>query len=95
MLPRIRKLGYNAIQIMALQEHAYYGSFGYHVTNFFAVSCRVLPRTYPAQHELESIIIIIVGIVSCQVFTYNGRTCFDSWSSLCFLVDHAVRTGLS
>lgn len=41
MLPRIRKLGYNAIQIMALQEHAYYGSFGYHVTNFFAVSCHI------------------------------------------------------
>lgn len=38
MLPRIRKLGYNAIQIMAIQEHAYYGSFGYHVTNFFGVS---------------------------------------------------------
>jgi 1,4-alpha-glucan branching enzyme len=37
MLPRIRKLGYNAIQIMAIQEHAYYGSFGYHVTNFFGV----------------------------------------------------------
>lgn len=37
MLPRIRKLGYNCIQIMAIQEHAYYGSFGYHVTNFFAV----------------------------------------------------------
>lgn len=37
MLPRIRKLGYNAVQIMAIQEHAYYGSFGYHVTNFFAV----------------------------------------------------------
>lgn len=37
MLPRIRKLGYNTIQIMAIQEHAYYGSFGYHVTNFFAV----------------------------------------------------------
>ena len=32
-----RKLGYNAIQIMAIQEHAYYGSFGYHVTNFFGV----------------------------------------------------------
>lgn len=41
MLPRIRKAGYNAIQIMAIQEHAYYGSFGYHVTNFFAVG--VLP----------------------------------------------------
>ena len=37
VLPRIRTLGYNAIQIMAIQEHAYYGSFGYHVTNFFAV----------------------------------------------------------
>ena len=37
MLPRIRELGYNAVQIMAIQEHAYYGSFGYHVTNFFAV----------------------------------------------------------
>jgi 1,4-alpha-glucan branching enzyme len=38
VLPRIRSLGYNALQIMAIQEHAYYGSFGYHVTNFFAVS---------------------------------------------------------
>ena len=37
MLPRIRGLGYNTVQIMAVQEHAYYGSFGYHVTNFFAV----------------------------------------------------------
>lgn len=44
MLPRIRKLGYNAIQIMAIQEHAYYGSFGYHVTNFFGVSAaRAVP----------------------------------------------------
>ena len=46
MLPRIRDLGYNAIQIMAIQEHAYYGSFGYHVTNFFAVSplCHCVAR---------------------------------------------------
>lgn len=42
VLPRIRSLGYNAIQIMAVQEHAYYGSFGYHVTNFFAVSMEML-----------------------------------------------------
>ncbi|KAH7615671.1 hypothetical protein Ndes2526B_g09583 [Nannochloris sp. 'desiccata'] len=40
VLPRIHKLGYNAIQLMAIQEHAYYGSFGYHVTNPFAVSSR-------------------------------------------------------
>ena len=40
ILPRIAKAGYNAIQIMALQEHPYYGSFGYHVSSFFAVSSR-------------------------------------------------------
>jgi len=40
ILPRIKKLGYNAIQLMAVQEHPYYGSFGYHVSNFFAASSR-------------------------------------------------------
>ena len=41
VLHRIKVLGYNTIQILALAEHAYYGSFGYyHVTNLFAVSSR-------------------------------------------------------
>lgn len=40
ILPRIHRDGYNAIQIMAIQEHPYYGSFGYHVSNFFAASSR-------------------------------------------------------
>ena len=40
VLPRIVRLGYNTIQIMALQEHPYYGSFGYQVSNFFALSSR-------------------------------------------------------
>lgn len=40
VLPRIVKTGYTCIQIMAIMEHAYYASFGYHVTNFFAVSSR-------------------------------------------------------
>ncbi|MBP8776517.1 MAG: alpha amylase C-terminal domain-containing protein [Bacteroidaceae bacterium] len=40
ILPRIVKAGYNCIQIMAIQEHPYYGSFGYHVSNFFAASSR-------------------------------------------------------
>lgn len=40
ILPRIIKEGYNCIQIMALQEHPYYGSFGYHVSSFFAASSR-------------------------------------------------------
>lgn len=40
ILPRIKKDGYNTIQIMAIQEHPYYGSFGYHVSSFFAASSR-------------------------------------------------------
>ena len=40
VLPRIIDEGYNAIQIMAIQEHPYYGSFGYHVSSFFAPSSR-------------------------------------------------------
>ena len=40
ILPRIKHAGYNCIQIMAIQEHPYYGSFGYHVSSFFAPSSR-------------------------------------------------------
>lgn len=40
ILPRIKELGYNTVQLMAIQEHPYYGSFGYHVSNFFAASSR-------------------------------------------------------
>jgi 1,4-alpha-glucan branching enzyme len=40
ILPRIIHAGYNTIQLMAVQEHPYYGSFGYHVSNFFALSSR-------------------------------------------------------
>jgi 1,4-alpha-glucan branching enzyme len=40
VLPRIIKAGYNTIQLMAIQEHPFYGSFGYHVSSFFAASSR-------------------------------------------------------
>lgn len=40
VLPRIKDLGYNTVQLMAIAEHPYYGSFGYHVANFFAPSSR-------------------------------------------------------
>ena len=40
VLPRIKKAGYNAVQLMAVMEHPYYGSFGYHVSSFFAASSR-------------------------------------------------------
>lgn len=40
IIPHIALAGYNVIQMMAVQEHPYYGSFGYHVSNFFAVCSR-------------------------------------------------------
>lgn len=40
VLPRIARAGYNAVQLMAIQEHPYYGSFGYQVSNLFAASSR-------------------------------------------------------
>ena len=40
ILPRIKQSGYNTIQLMAIMEHPYYGSFGYHVSNFFSPTSR-------------------------------------------------------
>ncbi|MEA1969014.1 MAG: alpha amylase C-terminal domain-containing protein [Thermodesulfobacteriota bacterium] len=51
ILPVIKDAGYNTIQLMAVQEHPYYGSFGYHVSNFFAVSSR-----FGTCNELKSLI---------------------------------------
>lgn len=51
ILPRIKADGYNCIQVMAIQEHPYYGSFGYHVSSFFAPSSR-----FGTPEELKSMI---------------------------------------
>jgi len=51
ILPRIHAAGYTAIQLMAVMEHPYYGSFGYHVSNFFAPSSR-----FGTPEELKSLI---------------------------------------
>ena len=51
ILPRVASAGYNAIQIMAIQEHPYYGSFGYHVSSFFAPSSR-----FGTPEELKSLV---------------------------------------
>ena len=40
VLPRVKEAGYNTLQLMAIPEHPYYGSFGYHVSSFFAPSSR-------------------------------------------------------
>ena len=51
ILPRIKDLGYNTVQIMAIMEHPYYASFGYQVTNLFAASSR-----FGTPEELKSLI---------------------------------------
>ena len=51
ILPRIKDLGYNTVQIMAVMEHPYYASFGYQVTNLFAASSR-----FGTPEELKSLI---------------------------------------
>ncbi|MBQ6751360.1 MAG: alpha amylase C-terminal domain-containing protein [Bacteroidaceae bacterium] len=66
ILPRIKQDGYNAIQVMAIAEHPYYGSFGYHVSNFFAPSSRFgtpeeLKELIDAAHEMG--IAVIMDIV--------------------------------
>lgn len=66
ILPRVAKAGYNCIQVMAVQEHPYYGSFGYHVSNFFAASSRFgtpdeLKELIDAAHALG--IAVIMDIV--------------------------------
>lgn len=50
-LPRIKEQGYNTIQVMAIMEHPYYGSFGYQVSNFFAPSSR-----YGCSEDLKDLI---------------------------------------
>ncbi len=66
ILPRIHRAGYNCIQVMAIQEHPYYGSFGYHVSSFFAASSRFgtpdeLKHLIDDAHELG--ISVIMDIV--------------------------------
>ena len=51
MLPRIKAAGYNTVQLMAVMEHPYYGSFGYHVSSFFAASSR-----FGTPEELKSLV---------------------------------------
>eukprot|EP00128_Syssomonas_multiformis_P008502 Colp12_sorted_trinity150504_noHs@6785 len=57
VLPRIKGLGYNCIQLMAIMEHAYYGSFGYQITSFFAASSR-----YGLPEELKELIDVAHGM---------------------------------
>jgi 1,4-alpha-glucan branching enzyme len=81
-LPRIVKSGYNTLQIMAVMEHPYYGSFGYHVANFFAASSR-----FGTPEELKELIddahkaglYVIIDLVHSHAVNneVEGLSCFD------------------
>ncbi len=82
ILPRIKCAGYNAIQLMAVQEHPYYGSFGYHVSNFYAPSSRFgtpddLKGLIDAAHTFG--IKVFMDIIHSHAVNneIEGISCFD------------------
>jgi len=82
VLPRIKDVGYNAVQLMAIQEHAYYASFGYHVTNPFAVSSRSgtpedLKYLVDKAHSMD--ILVLLDIVHSHISSNadDGLAGFD------------------
>ena len=89
VLPRIYKAGYNCIQIMAIQEHPYYGSFGYHVSNFFAASSRFgtpeeLKELIDAAHGLGVAVIMDIVHSHSVKNTKEGLGLFDGTPYLYF-----------
>lgn len=93
ILPRIKSDGYNAIQIMAIQEHPYYGSFGYHVSSFFAASSRFgtpdeLKHLIDDAHSMG--IAVIMDIVHSHAVKNEreGLGRFDGSYNLYFHGDH-------
>ncbi len=82
VLKRIKKSGYNTIQIMAIMEHPYYASFGYQVTNFFAPSSK-----FGTAHDLKNLIntahkmgiTVLLDVVHSHACpnTNEGLNCFD------------------
>lgn len=89
VLPYIAKMGYNTIQLMAIQEHPYYGSFGYQVANFFAPSSRFgtpeeLKELIDEAHRLKiSVVLDIVHSHAVRNET-DGLSRFDGTFDLYF-----------
>jgi 1,4-alpha-glucan branching enzyme len=93
ILPRIAKLGYNAIQLMALAEHPYYGSFGYHISSFFALSSRFgTPEEFKALVDAahKENIVILMDIVHSHAVKniFEGLNKFDGTENQYFNSDH-------
>lgn len=86
VLPRVKDLGYNAVQLMAIQEHAYYASFGYHVTNCFAVSSRCgtpddLKSLIDRAHELDLVVLMDIVHSHASNNVLDGLNMFDGTDS--------------
>ncbi|MEN8255381.1 MAG: alpha amylase C-terminal domain-containing protein [Verrucomicrobiota bacterium] len=82
ILPRIVKMGYNTVQFMGIMEHPYYGSFGYHVSNFFACSSRFgtpeeLKELVDACHEAGLAVIMDLVHSHAVKNEEEGISCFD------------------
>ncbi len=82
ILPRVKKAGYNTIQIMAIMEHPYYGSFGYQVSSFFAVSSRFgkpedLKRLIDTAHQMGIAVLLDVIHSHAVKNTEEGINRFD------------------
>lgn len=93
ILPRIAKSGYNTIQLMAIQEHPYYGSFGYHVSNLFAVSSRFgtpeeLKLLIDTAHELGLKVIMDLVHSHAVKNILEGPGLFDGIPGMFFHSDH-------
>lgn len=89
MLPRIRKLGYNTIQLMAIMEHPYYASFGYQVTSFFAASSRYgtpeeLRELIDTAHGMGLIVLLDVVHSHASKNVLDGLNAFDGTDHLYF-----------
>ena len=85
VLPRVKKLGYNAIQIMAIMEHPYYASFGYQVTNFFAASSRfgsidALKKLIDTAHSMGIAVLLDIVHSHASGNTREGLGEFDGTS---------------
>lgn len=93
ILPRIVRQGYNAVQLMAIMEHAYYASFGYQVTSFYAASSRygtpdALKRLVDEAHRLGLFVLLDVVHSHASKNVEDGLNKFDGTNS-CFFHDGA------
>lgn len=89
IIPRIVKQNYNTIQIMAIMEHAYYASFGYQVTSFFAASSRFgtpedLKYLIDVAHENKLTVLLDVVHSHASKNVLDGLNEFDGSDSCYF-----------